>query len=74
VVGLFLLIYSQELLVYYVWGGVFDHFLGVASIYALKVVCWLKMDIGMFFAREKSPLLQNFFPSMRVGNFIHSDA
>jgi len=36
--------------------------------------CEISDKCIMFFAREKSPLLQNFFPSMRVGNFIHSDA
>ena len=33
-----------------------------------------KGDQVLFFASDFSPLLQNFFPSMRVGNFIHSAA
>lgn len=45
IIGLFLLIYSQELLIYYVWGGVSDHFKALVPIYALTAVYLLKILI-----------------------------
>ncbi len=42
-VTMFLLFYSQQLLVYYVWGGVIDHFFIFLPIYALAGASVLKM-------------------------------
>jgi len=42
-VAMFLLFYSQQLLVYYVWGGVIDHFFIFLPIYALSGAALLKM-------------------------------
>ena len=58
---------------------VYGYMNGIYSSRKLEQAC--RRDVNfmyllgrMFFAREKSPLLQNFFPTLILGNFIHSAA